>query len=107
MRTVLAAVSLALGAALGVGGCAMQQPEAKRDAAEFTDDAALTAKVKSAIASDVGARAAAAVDVDTYRGVVSLSGFTDSREQAERVVNAAKKVKGIGEVKNQLRVKSS
>ena len=107
MRTVLAAVSVALGLALGAAGCATQKEEvAKRPAGEFTDDAAITAKVKSAIASDVGARAAAAVNVDTYKGVVSLSGFADSAEQVDRTLNAAKKVNGVKQIKNELRVKS-
>jgi osmotically-inducible protein OsmY len=107
MRTVLAAVSVALGLALGAAGCATQKEEAsQRSGGEFTDDAAITAKVKSAIASDVGARAAAAVNVDTYKGVVSLSGFADSKDQVDRTVKAAGKVIGVRQVKNDLRVKS-
>ena len=107
MRTVLAAVSVALGLALGAAGYATKKEEATaRTSGEFTDDAAITAKVKSAIASDVGARAAAAVNVDTYKGVVSLSGFADSAEQVDRTLSAAKKVNGVKQVKNDLRVKS-
>jgi osmotically-inducible protein OsmY len=107
MRTVLAAVSVALGLALGAAGCATKQEEvSQRTGGEFTDDAAITAKVKSAIASDVGARAAAAVNVDTYKGVVSLSGFADSKDQVERTVKAAGKVTGVKQIKNDLRVKS-
>ena len=108
MRTVLAAVSVALGLALGAAGCATQKEEAspQRTGGEFTDDAAITAKVKSAIASDVGARAAAGVNVDTYKGVVSLSGFADSKDQVERTVKAAGKVNGVKQIKNDLRVKS-
>ncbi|HET7669720.1 MAG TPA: BON domain-containing protein [Burkholderiales bacterium] len=107
MRTVLAAVSVALGLALGATGCATQKQDAPaRTSGEFTDDAAITAKVKSAIASDVGARVAAAVNVDTYKGVVSLSGFADSAEQVDRTLTAAKKVNGVKQIKNELRVKS-
>ena len=108
MRTVLAAVSVALGLALGAAGCATQKQDVavKPTTGEFADDATLTAKVKSAIASDVGARAAAAVNVDTYKGVVSLSGFADSAEQVDRTLKAAGKVNGVKQVKNELRVKS-
>lgn len=77
----------------------------ERSAGEFTDDAALTARVKSQIATDAGARTAAAVDVDAYRGVVQLTGFVDSDEQASRVVTAAKKVSGVRSVKNDIRIK--
>ena len=107
MRTVLAAVSVALGLALGAAGCATKKEDAAaRTTGEFTDDAAITAKVKSAIASDVGARAAAAVNVDTYKGIVSLSGFADSKDQVDRTLKAAGKVTGVKQIKNDLRVKS-
>jgi hyperosmotically inducible protein len=106
MRTVLTAFSLALAAALGVAGCA-SSPETKRSAGEFTDDAALTAKVKTAIATDVGARAASAINVETYKGVVQLSGFVDSKDMAERAMAAAKKVSGVQQLKNDLRLKAS
>ena len=106
-RPLVAAAAVALAAALGFAGCASQQEQEKRTAGQFTDDAAVTAKVKSAIASDVGARAAAAIDVDTYRGTVQLSGFVDTKDVAERASQAASKVSGVKSLKNALRVKSS
>jgi osmotically-inducible protein OsmY len=106
MKKALAAYSIALATALGVAACASSKPENQRSAGEFTDDAAITAKVKSAIASDVGARTAAAVNIETYRGVVQLSGFVDSSDQATRAVAAAQKVSGVKSVKNDLRLKS-
>jgi len=106
MRTVIAAFSIALAAALGVAGCA-SSPQTKRSAGEFSDDAALTAKVKTAIATDVGARAASSINVETYKGVVQLSGFVDSQDMASRAVDAAKKVSGVKTLKNDLRLKAS
>lgn len=106
-RGLVAVASLGFAAALGVAGCASQQQEKEsRPAGQVSDDAAVTAKVKSAIASDVGARAAAAIDVDTYRGTVQLSGFVDSKDVAERASKAASKVGGVKSLKNDLRVKS-
>jgi osmotically-inducible protein OsmY len=102
----LAALALGVGLALGAGCASQQAEQEKRTAGQFTDDAAVTAKVKSAIASDVGARAAAAIDVDTYRGTVSLSGFVDSKDVVERASKAAGKVSGVQSLKNNLRVKS-
>lgn len=99
--------ALGLIAALALAGCASKQPETKRTTGEFTSDAALTAKVKSAIATDVGARTAAAINIETYRGVVQLTGFVASREQANRAEAAAKKVEGVRSVKNDVRIKSS
>ena len=106
MRKALAIYSLALATALGVAACSSTKPENERSAGQFTDDAALTAKVKSAIASDVGARTAAAVNIETYKGVVQLSGFVDTQDQATRAVAAASKVGGVKSVKNDLRLKS-
>jgi hyperosmotically inducible protein len=100
MRALVAA----LGIALALAGCATNQ-ETKR--AEVSDDAALTARVKSAIATNVGARAAASINVETYRGVVELSGFVDNQDMASRALSAARKVSGVKTLKNDLRLKAS
>ncbi len=97
-RLATALLALALAACAGA-------PEKK--AGEFTDDAALSAKVKSAIATDVGARAAGAVNMDIYKGVVQLTGFVDSEDTARRAAGSAQKVGGVRSVKNDIRVKSS
>ncbi len=103
-RHILAAGLAA--AALAMSGCATQPSEKKETAGQYIDDATVTAKVKTAIASDVGVKAAANVNVDTYRGVVQLSGFADSEDQASKAVSAAKKVTGVRSVKNDIRVKT-
>jgi hyperosmotically inducible protein len=105
------AASLAVAMLAGLGACASSEDRStedrstRRSTGEFTDDAALTAKVKSAIATDAGAKTAAAVNVETYRGVVQLTGFVDSEDQATRAVSAAKKVQGVRSVKNDIRLK--
>src|SRR5216117_323435 len=106
MRTAIAAFSIALATAVGVAGCA-SSPQTKRSAGEFSEDAALTAKVKTAIATDVGARAASSINVETYKGVVQLSGFVDNKDMADRALSAARKVNGVSSVKNDLRLKAS
>jgi osmotically-inducible protein OsmY len=100
-RFALAAALALLAACSSTSG---KEPRPAEDV--YTDDAALTARVKSAIATDVGARAAGAVSVEAYRGTVQLGGFADSREQAQRAVEAAKKVSGVRAVKNDIRIKS-
>jgi len=74
---------------------------------ESGSDAALSAKVKAAIATDVGARAAGSLNVETYGGVVELSGFADSENQATQAAQAAKRVQGVRSVRNEIRIKSS
>lgn len=100
----LMAAALATAALAGLAACASDSPS-RRSAGEFTDDAAMTAKVKTAIATDAGAKTAAAVNVETFRGVVQLTGFVDSEDQASRAVTAAKKVQGVRSVKNDIRIK--
>ena len=107
-RTLSAAVLAA--AALALGACASSNTKTNESTksettGQYIDDATLTAKVKTAIASDVGVKAAANVNVETYRGVVQLSGFADSDAQASRAVAAAKKVNGVRSVKNDMRIK--
>jgi len=105
-RRSFVAASLVAAALAGLGACASSEDAAnRRSTGELSDDAAVTAKVKSAIATDAGARTAAAVDVETYRGVVQLTGFVDSEDQATRAVSAAKKVQGVRSVKNDIRIK--
>jgi osmotically-inducible protein OsmY len=100
--------AVALLSVLALAACASRnEPETGRTTGEFTSDAALTAKVKSQIATDVGARTAAAINIETYRGVVQLTGFVDSRDQASKAEAAAKKVDGVRSVKNDVRVKST
>jgi len=101
-RRLLAAAGAA--AVLGLGACASDSPT-ERSAGEFTNDAAMTAKVKTATATDAGAKTAAVVNVETYRGTVQLTGFVDSEEQATRAVAAAKKVQGVRSVRNDIRIK--
>jgi osmotically-inducible protein OsmY len=104
-------VMLAALAALGVAGttACTTTPEGQGPAAragQVIDDATLTARVKTAIASDVGAKTAAQVNVDSDRGTVQLSGHVDSAEHATRAAQAAQQVDGVRSVKNDIRVRS-
>jgi osmotically-inducible protein OsmY len=101
---ILAAFALALSAALGACGTT-SEGEGKQTTGSYVDDATVTAKVKTAIATDVGVKAAANVNVETHRGVVQLSGFADSDEQASRAAQAAQKVSGVRTVQNDIRIK--
>jgi hyperosmotically inducible protein len=99
------AVSMAA-AALALGACASKDEDtSRRSAGQFTSDAALTAKVKSAIANDAGLGSATAINVNSYRGVVQLSGFVDSKEKVDRAAEAARKVDGVQRVENSIQVK--
>ena len=96
---------LCAAAVLGLSACASEPGSQKRDAGEFSSDAALTAKVKTAIAKDVGAGAATNINVNSFRGEVQLSGFVADAAQAQRAASAARAVDGVREVRNDVRVK--
>jgi hyperosmotically inducible periplasmic protein len=98
----------ALGAALaaatliGAAGCAPTQT--RQSTGEMVDDAALTARVKTALINEPGVKSTA-INVETFRGTVSLSGFVDSEDMASKAIGAAQKVQGVRSVKNDMRVK--
>src|SRR6185436_13519015 len=71
--------------------------EAKR----ATRNAALTGKVKSALAADVGLKTVK-IDVDSEDGVVTLKGRVDSADTKRRVEAATRKVSGVTQVHSQL-----
>ena len=72
---------------------------------EAVSDAAITTKVKSALAADVGLRTVTGINVDTDAGgVVTLKGQVASDDMKKRAEQVAKKVNGVKSVKNELQV---
>ena len=66
--------------------------------------AALTTKVKTALASDAGLSTMTNIDVDSKDGVVTLKGKVDSADMKKKAGEVAKKVGGVKSVKNELKV---
>ena len=46
-----------------------------------------------------------AIHVETEKGVVMLSGFVDSKADADKAVTVAKNVEGVSTVKSAIKVK--
>jgi osmotically-inducible protein OsmY len=78
---------------------------AKRSTGEYVDDKVVTTKVKAALLNDPDVKGLQ-VNVETFNGVVQLSGFVDKPEQISRAIEVAKGVKGVKSVKNDLNVRS-
>ena len=76
----------------------------RRDVSKSAAGAALTTKVKSALAADAGMRTMTSIDVDSADGVVTLKGRVDSADAKKKAEAIAKKVDGVKRVKNELRV---
>ena len=72
---------------------------------QYVDDSMITAKVKAALLKDPVV-SAFAVGVETRKGVVLLSGFVQSDDQARRAAQIASSVQGVVTVKNALAIKS-
>ena len=82
---------------------------ANRDAVSNAPaNVALTGKVKSALAADVGLKTVTGINVDTDNGgVVTLTGKVDSADVKKRAEQVAKKVGGVKSVKNKITVSKS
>lgn len=86
---------------LAAASCAPHTDETMR---EYYDDVSITARVKTAIAKE-GLLSYLSISVETFRGIVLLSGFVDSDSQKNRAIEVAKHVPGVREVKALLVVK--
>ncbi|TMG83410.1 MAG: BON domain-containing protein [Betaproteobacteria bacterium] len=71
-----------------------------------TDDAAITAKVKTAILAEPGLKSLQ-INVDTKDGTVTLSGTVDNADLRERAKQLASSTSGVKGVVDQLTVKTS
>ena len=103
MKTITRITSLlAIAAVSGMLGCAST---AKTEGTgEYVDDAVITTKVKTAI-FDQPTLKSAEINVETFKGVVQLSGFVSSADNAKVAVQTAQAVGGVKSVKNDMRVK--
>jgi len=106
MKILTKALLLGLALAMGAELTACAATPTNESTGQFVDSSAITTKVKSALVQTPGLNAAA-ISVKTYKGVVQLSGFVDSQDQAQLAAQTAKQVPGVKSVKNNLVVKTS
>lgn len=71
---------------------------------EYVDDSVITTKVKAEIFQDASLKSSE-INVETFKGVVQLSGFVNSQADINRAVEVSRSVKGVTSVKNDMRVK--
>jgi hyperosmotically inducible protein len=71
---------------------------------EYFDDVGITSQVKSAIAGE-GVLSYLSISVETFRGIVLLSGFVDSEQQKQRAIEVTRGVAGVRDVRHLLVVK--
>lgn len=71
---------------------------------EYVDDSVITTKVKAAIFNEPTLKSAE-INVETFKGVVQLSGFVTSHADMNKAVEVARGVKGVQSVKHDMRQK--
>jgi len=71
---------------------------------EYVDDSVITTKVKAAIFHEPGLKVSE-VQVETFKGVVQLSGFVSSRADIKGAVRVASAVSGVKSVTNDMKLK--
>jgi osmotically-inducible protein OsmY len=91
--------TIVLASLLGCASTATQE-----GTGEFVDDSVITAKVKAEIFSEPSLKSAE-INVETFKGVVQLSGFVSSQADINKAVQVARGVTGVVSVKNAMRLK--
>ena len=83
-------------------GCA--GTSTKEGTGEYVDDTVITTKVKTAIFNEPSLKSAQ-INVETFKGVVQLTGFVSSQANIDRAVQVTRGVGGVTSVRNDMRVR--
>lgn len=83
-------------------GCASTRTQ--EGTGQYIDDTAITTKVKAAILGEPGLKVSE-INVETFKGVVQLSGFVSSRQDVDSAIRVARAVNGVKSVKNDMQLK--
>lgn len=95
----LSAVILISSCVVGCASTAKQE-----STGQYIDNSTITLKVKSKLAADPDI-SSYPITVNSYKGVVQLSGFVDSYKQDLKAVSIAKSVPGVTGVQDSLIIK--
>jgi osmotically-inducible protein OsmY len=83
----------------GFAACASTSKQ--EGAGEYVDDSVITTKVKSQLAADDFLKSFE-ISVETYKGIVQLSGFVGSQQAVDKAGEIARGVQGVKSVENDL-----
>ncbi len=87
---------------VSVLGCAGSST--RESTGEYITDSWITTKVKAALVDDPQVKAREA-NVETFKGVVQLSGFVSSDAAMYQAVGVARPIRGVTDVKNDMHIK--
>jgi osmotically-inducible protein OsmY len=100
IKTITALVATAM--LFATLGCA--STSTKESTGQYVDDSVITTKVKSAILGEPGLKVSE-IKVETFKGVVQLSGFVSSRDDINSAIKIASNVDGVKSVENDMQLK--
>lgn len=83
-------------------GCA--STSTSESTGEYLDDSVITTRIKEAIFREPTLKSSE-INVETFKGVVQLSGFVNSTGDMNKAVEIAQGIKGVQSVKNDMRSK--
>ena len=103
-------IMFSLGVVMAIGfGCASNndanEDSHKRTTGQYIDDKMLVQRVKSAL-NDSPVYKFPDVKVNTYNGLVQLTGFVESAEQKSKAEEIARNVSDVAGVQNQITLKA-
>ena len=76
----------------------------KESTGEYVDDSVITSTVKAKLLEDKEV-SGLAINVETFKGVVQLSGFAKTEAERQKAAQLAHAVGGVKDVKNDIRLK--
>ena len=71
---------------------------------EYLDDSVITSTVKAKLLADDEV-SGLAINVETFKAVVQLSGFAKTEAERQKAAQLARSVGGVKDVKNDIRIK--
>ena len=94
---------LALAAPIGSVACGGGAISPRRNAATAPpDDLTITTRVKTALINEPSI--SATIDVQTFQGVVTLSGKVKSKDEEAKAIAVTKGIRGVADVKSKLEI---
>lgn len=102
MKSTAASLALAGLLAFTAAGCAVTREQST--VGQYVDDTTITTRVKAKFAED-SVVSAMAINVETLKGTVQLSGFAKSATERDRAEALARHTPGVAMVKNDIVVK--
>ena len=83
-------------------GCASTSKQ--EGTGEYIDDTVITTRVKAAILAEPGLKSVE-INVETFKGIVHLSGFVTAQENISKAAEVARGISGVKSVKNDMRLR--